>query len=61
MVMPTKYREMHKAKDRKADVAADMARLKGKSRQDLERDDRRGAASPLGHGLGSKKMEEKGR
>jgi hypothetical protein len=47
----------HKAKDRKADVAADMALLRGQSRADLERDDRRGAASPLG----GKKMKEKGR
>jgi hypothetical protein len=45
---------MHKV-SRKADVAADSARLKGMSRADLERDDKRGPSSPLG------KRKEKGK
>jgi hypothetical protein len=48
---------MHKA-SRKA-VAGDLARLKGMSRADLERDDKRGAASPLGMGSHSKKEKRK--
>lgn len=57
-----KHPELHKrSADRKAGVAADMARLKGKSRSDMERDDRRGPSSPLGQGTGSKRMERKGR
>jgi hypothetical protein len=48
-------------RSRKADVAADMTRLKGQSRADLERDDRRGPGSPLGYGMGAKKMKERGR
>jgi hypothetical protein len=39
------------------DVRAGMARLGGRSRSDLEPDHRRGAASPLGHGMISKKEE----
>ncbi len=35
---------------RRADVARDMARLKGLSNAQLERDDKRGATSPLGMG-----------
>jgi hypothetical protein len=54
--MPTKH-EAAKRRDRKADVASDLARLKGKSRSDLADDKARGAASPLG----GKKMKEKGR
>ena len=38
---------------RKADVDAKLATLRGLSRAELEADDRRGAASPLGHGTGS--------
>jgi hypothetical protein len=45
---------------RKAEVTADMARLKGKSRSDLARDDKRMATSPLGMGSHSKKTERKG-
>jgi hypothetical protein len=37
------------------DVKAGMARLKGLSRSDLEKDDKRGPSSPLG------KRKEKGR
>jgi hypothetical protein len=48
-------------RDRKADVAADLARLKGMNRADLERDDRRGASSPLGMGSKSKKEERRKR
>jgi hypothetical protein len=44
--------------DRKADVARDLARLKGQSKSDLARDDKRMATSPLGHGMGAKKMEK---
>jgi hypothetical protein len=43
------------------DVKAGMNRLGGKSRSDLEPDHRRGAASPLGHGMGAKKVKERGR
>ena len=45
--------------DRKADLAKDLSRLKGMSRSDLARDDLRAASSPLGHGMGSKKIERK--
>lgn len=47
--------------DRKADVAKDLVRLKGRSRSDLARDDKRMATSPLGMGMGAKKLKEKGR
>jgi hypothetical protein len=43
------------------DVETDFGRLGGMSRSDLEPDDQRGAASPLGHGMGSKKMKEGGK
>jgi len=32
------------------DVADKMQSLRGQSRKDLQRDDQRGASSPLGHG-----------
>ena len=41
------------------DVSADLARLKGTSRNDLAGDHARGASSPLGMGSYSKKMERK--
>lgn len=44
-----------KHKSRKADVKADLARLKGQSNAQLARDDKRGATSPLGTGMGKKK------
>jgi hypothetical protein len=50
-----------KAKGRKAEVTADMARLKGKSRSDLARDDKRGPTSPIGMGSHSAKKMERGR
>jgi hypothetical protein len=40
--------------NRRADIAKDMARLKGMSESQLQADDRRGASSPLGR----KKMEK---
>jgi hypothetical protein len=42
--------EVHKPKppNRKADVIADLTRLKGQSRSELERDDRRMSTSPFG-------------
>ncbi len=40
-----------------AEVTRRMASLKGQSRADLERDDRRGASSPLGMGSHSKRKE----
>ena len=58
-----KHTKVHKRDpvDQRAEVARDMARLGGRSRSDLERDDRRGAASPLGHGTGSKRVEKEKR
>jgi hypothetical protein len=43
------------------DVGADLNRLQGKSRSDLMPDNMRGQASPLGHGMGAKKIKERGR
>ena len=51
--MPRKHETAKRS--RKADVDADLARLKGRSRSDLADDKARGAASPLGHGTGAKK------
>jgi len=45
--------------ERKADVGRDLVRLRGRSEAQLERDDRRGAASPLGMGSHSMKREER--
>jgi hypothetical protein len=41
------------------DVKAGLARFGGQSRSDLERDHQRGASSPLGHGMGSKKEKRR--
>ena len=61
--MPRKQTEITKAmaaaRGRKADVAGDLARLKGSSRNDLVPDRDRGSASPLGHGSYSKKGRER--
>jgi hypothetical protein len=43
---------------RKAGVERDLARLGGRSRADVERDDQRGASSPLGKGSHSKREKE---
>jgi hypothetical protein len=66
--------EMAKARERKMEAErmvaegipkysaeADLARLGGRSMSHLEPDHQRGAASPLGHGMGSKKMKEGGK
>jgi hypothetical protein len=47
----------HKARsaERAKDVGDHLKRLKGVSKGSLEADERRGPASPLGHGTGSKK------
>jgi hypothetical protein len=50
-------KRMAQHRDRKAEVAADMARLQGTSEARLERDDLRGASSPLG----MRKIKERGR
>jgi hypothetical protein len=44
---------MPKHKNRKAAVRSDLSRLGGRSEARLERDDKRGPASPLG--IGTKK------
>jgi hypothetical protein len=44
---------------RKADVRKDLSRLKGESRSDLARDDKRMATSPLGMGNFAKKVKGK--
>jgi hypothetical protein len=41
----------------KAEVSKRMVSLKGQSRSELERDDLRGASSPLGMGSHSKRKE----
>jgi hypothetical protein len=43
----------------KEQVGRRMAELKGQSRSDLERDDLRGASSPLGRGSFSKRERER--
>ena len=45
---------MEKARGRKADVANHMAKLGGRSRNDLADDKTRGASSPLGPGAAKK-------
>jgi hypothetical protein len=40
--------------ERKADVDRKLLSLRGQSRTDLERDQERGAGSPLGAGMGSR-------
>jgi hypothetical protein len=52
--MPKKHT---KRASHKADVAANLVRLKGKSRADLKRDDRRGPGSPLGSGMKKEKKQ----
>ena len=56
--MPTDDPMMDQPGARRAGVMADLARLGGRSRSDLEGDDRRGPASPLGMGSHSKKVEK---
>jgi hypothetical protein len=41
------------------DVAGTMSRLGGRTISQVEPDHKRKASSPLGHGMGSKKMERK--
>jgi hypothetical protein len=50
--MPKKVREAVRPEREpvRDQVSRRLATLKGQSRADLERDDRRGAISPLGHG-----------
>ena len=54
-------RSMEKARGRKAGVEADMARLGGRSRNDVVPDHQRGAASPLGGGSHSRAAAKKKR
>jgi hypothetical protein len=58
MVMP-KHREVRKVAG--VEIQDKLRKLKGQSRSDLVPDHKRGASSSLGHGMGSKKMERKGR
>jgi hypothetical protein len=53
----------HRARsdERKADVAATLTKLKGSTRSDIARDDRRGAASQLGHGHVAEREERRRR
>jgi hypothetical protein len=54
-------REPMSTAERAGNVTKDLVRLKGQSRADLERDDMRGAGSPLGMGTHSKReMERRG-
>ena len=52
MEMAKNRREVHRPEREpvRDQVTRRMATLKGHSRADLERDDRRGAVSPLGYG-----------
>jgi hypothetical protein len=53
----------HRARsdERKADVAATMARLKGQSRDDVASDTQRGSGSPIGHGHIAEREEKRKR
>ena len=57
MAKPKRRREV--GRETKAAVEADLQRLKGYSTSETARDDKRGAASPLGHGQGE--AERKGK
>jgi hypothetical protein len=46
---------------RERDIAGDLTRLQGRTRNDLAADRDRGALSPLGHGSYSVKREERKR
>jgi hypothetical protein len=54
--------EVHKVKrpDRKADIAKDMARLRGRSDASLARDDQRMSMSPLGGAMKRKEQQRRG-
>ena len=55
----TFYRENPSGRDHAGPVEDHLARLHGRSRNDLEADASRGAASPLGHGEKKGKRHER--